>query len=60
MIKFYVFDETSELWSSPFDTKEEAEHELNERSEHLWSTEAQVIEVNERQEACHEKGVGYT
>ena len=48
MIKFYVVDEASEIWSEGFDTREEAEQELLEENQHSYGTEAIIIEVEER------------
>ena len=47
MIKYYVFDEESEIWSEAFDTREDAENELLEQNQHCYSLDAEVIEVDE-------------
>ncbi len=48
MTKFYVFDKASEIWSEAFDTREDAEMELQEENQHKYSLDAEVIEVEER------------
>lgn len=45
--RFYVFDETSEIWSDAFFTREDAEKELREEKQHNYGLDAKVIEVNE-------------
>ena len=48
MIKYYVVNEASEIWSEGFNTREEAEKELREENQHNYGTEAIIIEVDER------------
>lgn len=48
MTKYYVVNEASEIWSEGFNTREEAEQELLEEKQHIYGTEAIIIEVEER------------
>ena len=48
MTKYYVFDEAREIWSEGFNTRVEAEQELQEERQHSYSLNAKVIEVDER------------
>jgi hypothetical protein len=47
MIKYYVVNEDSEIWSTGFNTREEAEKEMQEETQHKYGIDAKVIEVNE-------------
>lgn len=47
MIKYYVVNEDSEIWSTGFNTREEAEKEMQEEKQHKYGIDAKVIEVNE-------------
>lgn len=47
MTKYYVYDECSEISSEAFETREEAEKELQEENQHSYSTEAKVVEVED-------------
>lgn len=46
-ITYYVVNEDSEIWSTGFNTREEAEKEMQEETQHKYGIDAKVIEVNE-------------
>lgn len=46
-IKYVVVDEASDLWSELYDTKEEAENDLDNDLTYGWSTNAEILEVTE-------------
>jgi hypothetical protein len=47
MIKYYVYNEKSEVSSEAFLTREEAEKELREETQHLYGDDANIVEVDD-------------
>lgn len=48
MIKYYVYDNPSDNWSCGYDDKDDAQKDLDFDISYAWSTEATVIEADER------------
>ena len=47
MIKYVVFDECSELSSEAYESIEDAQYDLDHNVTYGWSTNAQIVEVND-------------